>query len=90
MRTLPQVGLGVHHRKPVAVVILPGDLGVAEGLAGSDGVAVGEHAMLVELVIIVAENAVLLQPVLKEPLIFLAGHAAIQQNWYIPLSTRRP
>ena len=79
VRAFPQVGLGVHHRQPVAVVILPRDLGVAEGLAGRDGVAVGEHAMLVELVIIVAEDAVLLQPVVEEPLIFLAGHAVIEQ-----------
>ena len=79
VRTLPEVGLGVHHRQAIAVVILPRDLGVAEGLAGSDSVAVGEYAVLVELVIIVAEDAVLLQPVLEEPLIFLAGHAVIQQ-----------
>ena len=75
----PEVGLGVHHRQAVAVVILPRDLGIAERLAGRDGMAVGEHAVLVELVIIVAEDAVLLEPVLEEPLIFLAGHAVVEQ-----------
>ena len=69
----------MHDREAVAVVILARDLGVAEGLAGRDRVAVGEHAVLVELVIIVAEDAVLLQPMLEEPLIFLAGHAVIEQ-----------
>jgi len=43
-------------------------------------VAVSEHPVLVELVIIVAEDAVLLQPVLEEPVIFLAGHAVVQQE----------
>src|SRR5258705_9450175 len=61
VRALPQIGFGVHHRQAVAVVILPRDLGITERLARSDGVAVGEHAMFVQLVIVVAENAVLLE-----------------------------
>ena len=41
--------------------------------------AVGEHAMLVGPVIIVAEDAVLLQPVVEEEMIFLLGHAVVHQ-----------
>jgi hypothetical protein len=37
------------------------------------------HAMLVGHVIIVAEDAVLLQPVVEEEVIFLPGHAVIEQ-----------
>ena len=39
VRALVEVGLGVHHRQAVAVVVLPGDLVIAEDLAG------GAHGM---------------------------------------------
>ena len=90
MLAFPQVRLGVHHRQSVAVVILTRDLGVTEGLAGSDGVPVREHAVLVELVIIVSEDAVLLQPVVEKPFIFLRVMPLSSRYSYMPLSTRRP
>ena len=58
---------------------MPRDLGVTEDLAGRGGVPVGEHAMLVGLVIIVAEDAVLLEAVLEEQLVLLPGHAVVEQ-----------
>ncbi len=35
--------------------------------------------MLVELIIIVAENAVLLEAMLEEPVVLLAGHAVVHE-----------
>jgi hypothetical protein len=74
-----EIRLRVHDRQSVALVILPGDLVIAEDLAGRPDLAVGRHSVLVRDVIIVAENAVLLEP-------------RFQKKWYssslMPLSMR--
>ena len=78
-RAFDEVRFRVHDRQAVAVVILPGDLGVAEDLPRRRRVPVLEHAMLVGPVIVVAEDAVLLQPVVKEEVILLLLHAVIHE-----------
>ena len=40
---------------------------------------VREHAVLVQLIIIVPEDAVLLEPVIEKPFILVSGHAAVEQ-----------
>src|SRR5690349_4304984 len=61
MRAFPQVRLCVHHRQAVAIVILARDLGVTKRLPRRDRVPVSENTVLVQLIIIVTQDAVLLE-----------------------------
>jgi hypothetical protein len=81
VRTLGEVGLGVHHRQPVALVILARDLVVAEDLAGGPRRAVGRHAVLVRHVVVVAHDAVAAQVVADEEVVLLARHAVVEQEF---------
>ena len=73
-----QVGLRVHHRQPVAVVVLAGDLVVAEDVAGGRGMTVGPHPVLVGDVVVVAHDAVVAQRrALEEEVVLLPRHAVV-------------
>ena len=78
-RPFGKIGLSMHHRQFVAIVVLIGEFVVAEHLAGRPGRAIISHAVLVGDVVVVAHDAVVLPVVLEEKMVFLARHAVIHQ-----------
>jgi hypothetical protein len=69
----------VHDRELIPVVVLRGDLIVAEDLAGRIGAGVVSHPVLIRDVVVVAHDAAVLHVVLEKEMVLRAREPVVHE-----------